>query len=131
MILAIRTDKPQSELYLFDNNIQADTCVWLADRKLADELLPHIQELLKLNNTKLEDLKAIIIYTGTGSFTGLRIGTTVANTLAYSFAIPIVEATGEDWLADGLQKLKGAKAGDYVVPKYSSPPNITKPKNSF
>ena len=128
MILALRTDKPQAEMYLFDGNKKVDQSIWQADRKLADELLPHIQELLGSNKASLKDLSGIVIFTGEGSFTGLRIGTTVANTLAYSLSIPLTEAIGEDWLKFGLQKVSSAKPGDYVLPKYSSPPNITKPR---
>lgn len=130
MILAIRTDKPQSELYLYDkDNDQIDKNIWQADRRLADELLPQIQELIGKNNLKLEDIKGLIVFTGEGSFTGLRIGTTVANTLAYSLSTPITDASGADWLKVGLEKLKTAKPGVYVLPKYSSEANITKPKN--
>lgn len=129
MILVIRTDKPDAELLLFNENKKIDEHSWLAHRNLADELLPEIQILLKNNSASFDDLKGIIVFTGEGSFTGLRIGTTVANALAYSLSIPIVEASGDDWLNLGLSQVKNTKPGKYVVPKYSSEPNITKPKN--
>ena len=131
MILAIKTDTPIAELYLFDDAAKKiDELVWQADRKLADELLPKIEELLSKNTLQLKDLTGIVIFTGSGSFTGLRIGTTTANTLAYSLAIPIVEAKGKDWAESGCQKISTTQPGKYVVPKYSSEPNITvtKPK---
>lgn len=131
MILAMRTDKPESELYLFSGKSeQIDEIIWRSDRRLADELLPQIQELIGKNDTSLEDLKGIIVFTGEGSFTGLRIGTTVANTLAYSLNIPIADSSGTDWLKTGLEKLKTTKPSVYVLPKYSSEANITRPKNS-
>lgn len=130
MILVIRTDKPESELYIYDNEHRlTDKLIWTADRKLADELLINIEILLKNNKLILNNVSGIIIFTGEGSFTGLRIGTTAANTLAYSLDIPIVESTGEEWIKTGLQKLSTAQPGNYVLPKYSSEPNITKPKN--
>lgn len=129
MILAIRTDSPMAELYLYSKNHKPiDTDIWQADRRLADELLPHIQSILSKNTFDLSDLSGIIIFTGEGSFTGLRIGTTVANTLAYSMAIPIVEARGDNWPKVGFSNLKQAQLGSYVIPKYSKGPNITKPK---
>ncbi|HMS92249.1 MAG TPA: tRNA (adenosine(37)-N6)-threonylcarbamoyltransferase complex dimerization subunit type 1 TsaB [Candidatus Saccharibacteria bacterium] len=129
MILAIRTDKPLAELYLIgDSSEQIDSHKWEANRKLADELLPAIQKIVITNKYHLQDIDGIVIFTGEGSFTGLRIGTTVANTLAYSLDIPIVDSIGEDWLVDGVIKLDKAKPGKYVTPKYSSEPNITKPK---
>ena len=129
MILAIRTDKPLAELYLIgDSSEQIDSHKWESNRQLADELLPSIQKILSSNDHDLQDIKGILIFTGEGSFTGLRIGTTVANTLAYSLDIPIVDSIGEDWLVDGVIKRDKAKPGKYVTPKYSSEPNITKPK---
>lgn len=129
MILAMRTDMPIAELYLLsDNSELLDDHKWEANRQLADELLPAIQNLLSKNNLNLQDLKGIIVFTGEGSFTGLRIGTTVANTLAYSLEIPIVDSIGKDWLNSGVIKLEKTKPGSYVIPRYSSEPNITKPK---
>jgi hypothetical protein len=130
MILAIKTDNPKAELYLYKNDKKIDEYMWQADRKLADELLVKIQELLNSNKSELKNLRGIVVFTGTGSFTGLRIGTTVANALSYAQNIPIVESTGERWIETGLKSIKSAKPGKYVVPKYSSEPNITysKPK---
>ena len=84
--------------------------------------------MLIRNNATFEDLKGLIIFTGEGSFTGLRIGTTVLNTLSYSLNIPIVGSTGSDWLEKGLKDVVDKKTGQYILPKYSSEPNITKPK---
>ncbi len=130
MILTMRTDRPEAELYLLSpaGSVQAKLH-WHADRKLADELLPKVQELLASNNLQLEDLTGIGIFTGEGSFTGLRIGTTVANALAYSLSIPIVSGAGEDWQNDVVQKLMSGQNEHIVVPRYDRPANITKPQN--
>ncbi len=129
MILCLRTDGSLPELYLYnDESKLIKEFTWQADRKLADELLPTIQQFLSDNDVELADLKGIIVFTGEGSFTGLRIGTTVANTLAYSNGIPIVSSSGKNWITLGLKKLSKAKAGEFITPKYSSEPNITKPK---
>jgi tRNA threonylcarbamoyl adenosine modification protein YeaZ len=131
MILAIKTDNPTAELYLISDEKKIDEYMWQADRNLANELLPKIQELLVENTLDIKRITGIIVFTGEGSFTGLRIGTTVANSLAYSQNIPIVEAQGSSWMKLGIQLLQSAKPGNYVVPKYSSEPNISssKPKS--
>ncbi len=129
VILALRTDTEQAELYLFTADGQKiDKKLWTAGRSLADELLPYIQELFKRNYVNTLDLHGIVVFTGEGSFTGLRIGTTVANTLAYSLNIPVVKSNADDWIKSGLKRLSHAKTNIYVVPKYSKGPNITKPK---
>ncbi len=68
------------------------------------------------------------MYEGPGSFTGLRIGITVANTLAYSLNIPIAGAEGESWLDDSLANLSGMTEPTVILPKYGSDAHITKPR---
>ncbi|MBI2596831.1 tRNA (adenosine(37)-N6)-threonylcarbamoyltransferase complex dimerization subunit type 1 TsaB [Candidatus Daviesbacteria bacterium] len=52
-------------------------------------LLPLIEKILKELNLVYKDLKGIEVETGPGSFTGIRVGVSVANTLAYSLNIPV------------------------------------------
>lgn len=52
-------------------------------------LLPLIEKLLERTNLEYTDLEAIEVTTGPGSFTGLRVGVSVANALAYSLGIPV------------------------------------------
>lgn len=125
MILAIKTDSPIAELYLFDGDKQAAKDVWEAGNKLSLQLNEHVENLLGKDYKKLT---GIVVFQGPGSFTGLRIGITVANTLAYSLEIPIVGSTGENWLKNGVKKIKTVKRNTYVMPEYGAPPNITKPR---
>lgn len=130
MILAIRSDKPEAELYLVDNKKIVKELKWPAHRELADTLLVKITNLMDSTGTNWQSIDGIIIHTGEGSFTGLRIGTTVANALAYGLTIPIVSAESDSWIELGLAKLKNQLPGEYVVPKYGSEPNITKSKKA-
>ena len=129
MILALRTDKPLAELILVEDGEEAARYEWEAHRTLAATLVNKIQAFLAENHTSTEKLTGIIVFSGSGSFTGLRIGATVANALAYSHKIPVVAGEGENWLAMGAQKLAQANTGKYVIPTYDREPNITKPKN--
>ena len=52
-------------------------------------LLPMIYEMLKEKDIKLNDFNRIVVVNGPGSFTGIRIGLTVAKTISYSLNIPI------------------------------------------
>ena len=56
------------------------------NQRTAEHLIPEIQKAFTAENLKISQIKAIGIANGPGSFTGLRIGVTVAKTLAY--AIP-------------------------------------------
>lgn len=52
-------------------------------------LLPLIFKLLQTTNYELKTLKGIEVETGPGSFTGLRVGVSVANALGFSLGIPV------------------------------------------
>lgn len=128
MILAIRTDQPRAELYLCHQGKQIDSIIWQAHRELADTILVKIEQIIKQNRIEFSDLQGIIVFTGEGSFTGLRIGTTVANTLGFSLDIPVVAIGGEQWLAQGLVEQKSAQPGQLAIIDYHSGPNITQSK---
>lgn len=53
-------------------------------------LLPSIQTLLRENNWELKELESIAVGIGPGSYTGMRVGITVAHTLAFALKLPIV-----------------------------------------
>lgn len=118
MILAIRTDQPQATIQFGDK-----TKTWLAGRKLSQELLPEIKSLVG----DYAKLTGIVVFQGPGSFTGLRIGITVANTLAHGLNIPIVAAEGDDWIKQGASRLTRGDNDGQVMPHYGAEPNITKP----
>lgn len=61
-------------------------------------LLPLIMRLLKTVNCNLSTLKGIEVEIGPGSFTGLRVGVSVANALGFSLGIPVNGKKIEDKL---------------------------------
>lgn len=52
-------------------------------------LLPMIDRLLKENKLTIADISEIRVNTGPGSFTGIRVGLAVANTLGFLLNIPV------------------------------------------
>lgn len=129
LTITIRTDKPESEVGLYEDATQLKYEVWLAHRELAETIHKKIDQLLQSEQKKLGDLEGIVIFKGPGSFTGLRIGVTVANALASSLGIPIVSASGKNWVQEGIKKLQLAENEQIVLPEYGSAPNITQPKH--
>lgn len=61
-------------------------------------LLPLIIRLLRTNNYELITLSGIEVETGPGSFTGLKVGVSVANALGFSLGIPVNGKKIEDKL---------------------------------
>jgi tRNA threonylcarbamoyladenosine biosynthesis protein TsaB len=128
-ILAIRTDKPEAELYVFDNVVKLAEYKWQADRQLAETIHLKIKDILDESSIELSDLGGLLAYRGPGSFTGLRIGITVANALAFALQIPITGSLDPDWLDSGVQKLLDGADDKIVKPEYGGEPNISQPKH--
>ncbi len=128
MILAIRTDKPEAEIGLYDGDKQLAYTTWHAHRQLAETIHTKIAKTLSVKGQALEDLRGVVVYQGPGSFTGLRIGISVANVLAYGLQIPIAAATGDDWLAPAIKILQKNPTSRPITPEYGSPVHITQPK---
>ena len=128
IILALRTDKPEAELYLYDGDKKLAGIERQAHLKLAETIHQQIKKVLMLQGLSLQQIKGIAIYKGPGSFTGLRIGMSVANALAYARAIPIVAKGGDDWLAQSIKALRAGKNDKIATPRYGAPARVTKPR---
>ena len=128
MFITIRTDNPEAEIGLYDGKNQLSYHKWQADRKLAKELLATIRDELKKQSADWSDITGVVAYEGPGSFTGLRIGITVADSIAYGNNIPIVGAQGDDWISAGLARLIAGETDRLVLPHYGAEANITLPK---
>lgn len=55
----------------------------------AQKLLGFIDEVLKKHNKSVNEIKSIKVNTGPGSFTGIRVGVSVANAIGWSLEIPV------------------------------------------
>ncbi len=130
LILTIRTDKPEAEVGLFNDRTQLAYETWHAHRELSVTLHRKIEELLKKQAKTWQDIQGIACFQGPGSFTGLRIGLTVANTLAYGLAIPIVavQGAGDTWMKSGIDRLLTGETDKLALPEYGAPAHTTLPK---
>jgi len=125
--LSIRTDKPEAEIGIYDGEKRLAYKTWPAHRELAETIHKEMKKMLDLLSISLSDVQGIVAYKGPGSFTGLRIGLSVANALAYGLDIPIIAADGDDWIGQGLKQLESGKNEKIALPEYGSAPNITAP----
>jgi tRNA threonylcarbamoyladenosine biosynthesis protein TsaB len=128
IILTIRTDKPLAQLCLFQDMMDLKHLEWEAHRQLAATIHKKIDELLESAAVQLKDINGIVVFKGPGSFTGLRIGISVSNALAYGLDIPIVSKKGEDWIEKGIEAVMAGHNEKIAMPEYGSEPNITKPR---
>jgi tRNA threonylcarbamoyladenosine biosynthesis protein TsaB len=59
------------------------------DTRKAQVVLPMLEKLLHEQNLRLQDISAIEVNTGPGSFTGIRVGLSIANMLGFLLKVPI------------------------------------------
>jgi tRNA threonylcarbamoyladenosine biosynthesis protein TsaB len=128
IILTIRTDKPESEIGLYDDQTQLAYEVWEAHRQLAETIHQKIEALLSEQGKGLADLQGIVCFQGPGSFTGLRIGLTVANALSYSYNLPVVAVQDPQWIEAGAARLLKGEKDALALPYYGADAHITLPK---
>lgn len=128
IILTVRTDKPEAEIGIFDAETQLAYETWQAHRELAETIHAKIAEMLKQAGKNLEDIEGIVAFKGPGSFTGLRIGLSVANALAYAQRIPIVAAQSDGWIKIGIKHLQNHESNKLALPEYGADAHITAPR---
>lgn len=109
MKLYLDTSTPTTILKLDEKEYR-----WESGRDLAEGILSFLNEKLAENSASWSDLSEITFFSGPGSFTGLRIGAAVVNTLAHELDIPLFDHHGEQ------HKI--------ILPDYGRPARISKPK---
>ena len=127
MILLLNTSEPVCKLTIIDGNNRHDFD-WQSDRTLAKNLLSFLKEKLGNCGKSWSDISSIGVFEGPGSFTGLRIGITVMNTIADASGVPIVGGRGENWQEEVVVKLTNGINEKIVLPFYGSEAHITIPK---
>ena len=70
----------------------------------SEAALPLVERLLKENNLEINQIDEIKTVIDSGSFTGLRVGASIANALGYLLKIPV----------------NNKKIGEFVEPVYNN-----------
>jgi tRNA threonylcarbamoyladenosine biosynthesis protein TsaB len=90
MILCLETATPVCSVALCDRSGVISTRESERDKSHAVQLTVFIEELFKEAEIRPEHLKAVAVSKGPGSYTGLRIGVSVAKGIAYGASIPLI-----------------------------------------
>jgi tRNA threonylcarbamoyladenosine biosynthesis protein TsaB len=104
---------------------------WLkrvASGRQSESLLTSIDKLLNSHKKKLKQIKTIGVVSGPGTFTSIRIGVVLANTLAYATGIPLVGIKKDEFktVKELVQKIiSNKKFHKLVLPLYDREPNIS------
>lgn len=87
--LYIDTHSNQIEIILFSDDEYFLEVASDQSNQHSSVIMPTIEKLLKQHKVSLDQIDDIIVINGPGSFTGVRLGVTIAKTLAYTLSIPI------------------------------------------
>ena len=133
MIVAIESSSTDISLAVGDGDgtpLASDA--WTSDRRQGHELLPRLMGLLSSRGLALQELAAVAVGIGPGSFTGLRVGMSVAKGLAMGVGCPIVGVPSlTAWLAaEPSAAAAVGRAGArelYLLERGSAEPRIVTP----
>jgi tRNA threonylcarbamoyladenosine biosynthesis protein TsaB len=91
MLLAIDTSTRQAGIALYDRRLGLlAEQTWRTANRHSEELMPAIAAMFRVVGATPDNLAAIAVAIGPGSFTGLRVGLAAAKGLALAERIPLV-----------------------------------------
>jgi len=108
-ILHIETSASICSVALSSNGRQIGIMESNDDKSHARLLMPFVEQILNENQLKVQDIDAIAVSEGPGSYTGLRIGVSAAKGLAYAADKPLIAVNTQramaHYVAQNLQSL--------------------------
>jgi tRNA threonylcarbamoyladenosine biosynthesis protein TsaB len=133
MLLALNTCGSSASVALGsinrDSKVKPVASAELAARTYSSRLIPEIAALLENSCATMQDIEAIVVVNGPGSFTGIRVGLSTAKGLAEPAAIPLIAVSSLALLAGttGLPHVLAAidaGRGEYYVGEYRNGGNL-------
>lgn len=104
IILSIETSTPISSIALHDSGQLIAQQSIHKNKSHSEFLVPSIKNLCEMSGVIQNEIKAIGISEGPGSYTGLRIGTSSAKGLCYGLEVPLIAVSTLAAMAIGVMK---------------------------
>ena len=127
MYLAIDTFSEILGIAVFQNSHIITVQEYYRKKPFSEFLTPKLEQIFDELSLSPEEIKGVIVNRGPGSYTGIRVGVTVAKTLAYSLNIPIYAFRTNDAIAYRYRFFKGrivvlinAGKGEVYISEYIS-----------
>lgn len=98
LILGIQTCLPSGLVFLGKGE-EILASLRLPPRTSSGDLMPLIDSLLEKTASSIDRIDGLVVSKGPGSFTGLRVGVSVAKSLAFSLGLPLVGVPTLDCIA--------------------------------
>jgi tRNA threonylcarbamoyladenosine biosynthesis protein TsaB len=99
LLLALDTSTRQSSVALCSEDELSGEYVWNAGTNHSVELLGHIQRMLAESQLTMEQVDAVAVATGPGSFNGVRVALSTAKALAFALKKPLLGVSTLDVIA--------------------------------
>ncbi|HEX8968145.1 MAG TPA: tRNA (adenosine(37)-N6)-threonylcarbamoyltransferase complex dimerization subunit type 1 TsaB [Chloroflexota bacterium] len=99
MLLALDTSTAWASVALYDGQQVLSETTWLAGREHSTRLLIEVQAALERLGQPVQHLAGLVVALGPGSFTGVRVGLSVAKGIAAGLALPVWGVSSLDVLA--------------------------------
>jgi tRNA threonylcarbamoyladenosine biosynthesis protein TsaB len=90
MLLAVDTSTPQIGLALYDGAQVLAESLWTSKARHTVELAPAVADMLTHTGIKIDQIRALGVAVGPGSFTSLRVGLSFVKGLAFALALPTI-----------------------------------------
>lgn len=116
VILSIETSGDCCSAALSDCGESFDSRFIDTPRMQSSHLAPMIEELLSSNQLSVKDCAAVAVSSGPGSYTGLRVGVSIAKGLCFGAGIPLIGVGTLDLIAHQAVEEFSGEGPDYVVP---------------
>lgn len=94
---------------------------WVAGYRHGEELLAQIEAFLREHGVERDALGGLVVGTGPGAFTGLRVGIATVKGLAYALGLPVVGVPTGAALLTGAQAAAGVGASSFVLVQPAGP----------
>ncbi|WP_343700318.1 tRNA (adenosine(37)-N6)-threonylcarbamoyltransferase complex dimerization subunit type 1 TsaB [Chitinophaga sp.] len=114
LILHIDTATAIGSVSLSQNGKALETLQNNEQRDHAATITLFIQQLLRNHGLHHEQLDAVAVSAGPGSYTGLRVGVATAKGLCYTWQKPLLAVSTLQMMAAGMQQLRPAEEVYYV-----------------
>lgn len=115
-ILAIDTSNYALGVALLEENQVLGEYMTNLKKNHSIRIMPAIETLMRDCDREPADLTKVVVAKGPGSYTGVRIGVTIAKTLAWTLKIPLVGVSSLEILASGT----GRYFDGYVSPLFDA-----------
>ena len=106
-ILAIESSNQTMSVATVENGLVVSEYTRNGNLQHSTQLMPAVETVINASNWQPADLDQVVISKGPGSYTGVRIGATIAKTLAWTLKKPLIPVSSLKLIASNALSFEG------------------------